>query len=144
MCVCVCVWREVPIYPTVLVFPSPQENNINSRGRGKGKVHPRTYHEGPEGEKYSSTLSLTSAQDGVGGQRHAPGRFTPGTDPVPFLQEAGWAPGPIWTGAENLAPTGIRSPDCPAHSKSLYRLRSPGPSETTVPFHLYLRVTMVF
>jgi hypothetical protein len=30
--------------------------------------------------------------------------FTPGKDPVPILQEAGWAPGPVWTGAENLAP----------------------------------------
>ena len=26
-----------------------------------------------------------------------PGRFTPGKDPVPNLQEAGWAPGPVWT-----------------------------------------------
>jgi hypothetical protein len=34
-----------------------------------------------------------------------PGRFTPGErDPVPIVQEAGWAPGPVWTGAENLAP----------------------------------------
>ena len=41
---------------------------------------------------------------GVGGQRHAPGRFTPGKDPVPIVQEAGWAPGPVWTGAENLYP----------------------------------------
>ena len=48
--------------------------------------------------------------------------FTPGKDPVPIVQEAGWAPGPVWTGAENLAPTGIRSPDRPAHSQSLYRL----------------------
>ena len=39
-----------------------------------------------------------------------PGRFTPGKDPVPIAQEAGWAAGPVWTGAENLAPTGIRSP----------------------------------
>jgi len=43
-------------------------------------------------------------------------------DPVPIIQEAGWAPGPVWTGAENLAPTGIRSPDRPARSESLYRL----------------------
>jgi len=33
-----------------------------------------------------------------------PGRFTPGKDPVHMVQEAGWAPGPVWTGAENLAP----------------------------------------
>ena len=49
--------------------------------------------------------------------------FTLGKDPVPFVQEAGWAPGPVWTGAENLSPTGIRSPDRPARSQSLYRLR---------------------
>jgi len=29
--------------------------------------------------------------------------FTPGKDLVPIVQEAGWAPGPVWTGAENLA-----------------------------------------
>jgi hypothetical protein len=34
---------------------------------------------------------------------------TPGKDPVHILQEAGWAPGPVWTGVENLAPTGIES-----------------------------------
>ena len=45
----------------------------------------------------------------------------PGKDLVPIVQEAGWAPGPVWTGAENLASTGIRSPDHPAHSQSLYR-----------------------
>ena len=31
------------------------------------------------------------------------GRFTPSKDPVPIVQEAGWAPGPVWAGAENLA-----------------------------------------
>jgi hypothetical protein len=31
-------------------------------------------------------------------------------------QEAGWAPGPVWTGAENFVPIGIRSPNRPAHS----------------------------
>jgi len=53
--------------------------------------------------------------------------FTPGKDPVQILQEAGWAPGPVWTGAKNLAPTGIRSPDRPARSQSLYQLRYRGP-----------------
>jgi hypothetical protein len=42
--------------------------------------------------------------------------FTPRKDPVPIEQEAGWVPGPVWTGAENLASTGIRSPDRPARS----------------------------
>jgi hypothetical protein len=30
--------------------------------------------------------------------------FTPWKDLVPIVQEAGWAPGPVWTGVENLAP----------------------------------------
>ena len=51
--------------------------------------------------------------------------FTLGKDLVPIVQEAGWAPGPVWADAENLFPTGIRSPDRPAHSQSLYRLRYP-------------------
>jgi hypothetical protein len=51
-----------------------------------------------------------------------PGRFSYEKDPVPIVQEAGWAPGPVWTGAENLAHTGIRSPDRPARTQSLYRL----------------------
>jgi len=48
-------------------------------------------------------------------------------DSGPFVWEAAWAPGPAWTGAENLAPTGIRSPDRPARSESLYRLSYRGP-----------------
>ena len=51
--------------------------------------------------------------------------FTTEKDTVPIVQEAGWAPGPVWIGAENLATTGIRSPDRPARSQSLYRLRYP-------------------
>jgi hypothetical protein len=50
------------------------------KGKGKGKVHPRTGHEGPEGEyMYSSTLSLTSG----GWSTPRPGRFIPGKDPIP-------------------------------------------------------------
>ena len=45
-----------------------------------------------------------------GGEESAsrPGRsLPPGKDPVPIVQEAGWAPGPVWTGAKNLAPPGF-------------------------------------
>jgi len=59
----------------------------------------------------------------VRSQRHAPVFFTPGKDPAPILQEAGWTPATVWTGAENLAPTGIRLPDRPARSQSLYPTR---------------------
>ena len=56
---------------------------------------------------------------GVGGQRHAPAAFTPGKDLVPIVQEAGWAPGPVWKGAENLAPhqDSIPGPSSPYRSR---------------------------
>jgi hypothetical protein len=91
--------------------------------KGKGKAHPRTGHEGPEGSS-GIALFLTSALDGGGWSEPRPGRFTAGKDPVPIVQEAGWTPGPVWTGAENFTLTGIRSPDRPVHSESLYRPRS--------------------
>jgi len=62
---------------------------------------------------------------GVGGQPHALAASTPRKDLVPIVQEARWAPGLVWTGAENLAPTGIRSPHHPARSQSLYHQRYP-------------------
>jgi len=46
---------------------------------------------------------------------------TPGKDPVPILQEAGWAPGSVWTGGiSRLHREWI--PDRSALSQSLYRL----------------------
>jgi hypothetical protein len=49
--------------------------------------------------------------------------FIPKKVPVLIVQEAEWVPEPVWTGAENLAHTGIRSPDPRDHTQSLYRLR---------------------
>ena len=62
-----------------------------------------------------------------GWSRRRLGRFTPSKDPVPIVQEAGWAAGPVWTVAENTAHTGVRSPNRPARSESLYRLSYPDP-----------------
>jgi len=39
--------------------------------------------------------------------------FTPGKDPVPILQGAGWAPGPVWTGGKTR-PHRDSIPDRPA------------------------------
>ena len=70
----------------------------------------------------------------VDGQGHAAAAFPPGKDPVPIVQDAGWTPGQVSTGAENLAPlsTGIRSPDSLARSQWLYRLSYPGPHTTLI------------
>jgi hypothetical protein len=74
------------------------------------------------------TQALECAAAGIGGYWEL-GRFHPftgpGKDRVPILQEAGWTPEPVWTGAENLIPTGIRSTVHPAHSQSLYLLSYP-------------------
>ena len=32
-------------------------------------------------------------------------------EPVPIVQEAAWAPEPVWASAENIGPSGIRYPD---------------------------------
>ena len=50
--------------------------------------------------------------------------FTPGKDPVPILQEAGWAPRPVWTGGRSR-PHRDSIPDRPVRSQSLYRLSYP-------------------
>jgi len=55
-----------------------------------------------------------------------PDRFTTGKDPIPIVQEAGWAPMPVWTGAESLASTEIGSRDRAACSESLYQLSYSG------------------
>jgi hypothetical protein len=38
------------------------------------------------------------------GQRHAMAALTLRKNSVPIVQEAGWVSGPVWTGADNLAP----------------------------------------
>jgi hypothetical protein len=52
--------------------------------------------------------------------------FTPEKDLVPIVQEAGWAPGPVWTDAKNLADTGIRFPDRPVPSPFAIPTELPG------------------
>ena len=74
------------------------------------KDHPRTGHESSEGEQtYCSTLLLTLL-DGGGWSMPCPCRFAPwDRDTGHIWQEAGWAPGLVWMGAEISQPTGIRS-----------------------------------
>jgi hypothetical protein len=50
-------------------------------------------------EEYSSYSLLTSAPDGVSGQRHAPASLLPPGKgpPIPIVQEVGWATEPVWT-----------------------------------------------
>ena len=52
--------------------------------------------------------------------------FTPGKDQVPILQEAGWTPGPVWTGGKSR-PHRDSIPDRPARSSVAIPTELPGP-----------------
>jgi len=83
---------------------------------------------GPTAHRGSRDIAILFLDHGTRrgeGSESRPGLSTPGKDPVPIVREAGWAPGPVWKGAENLASTGFRTPDRPARSQSLYRLSYP-------------------
>jgi hypothetical protein len=64
-----------------------------------------TLEQATKAQRWSRGIALTL--DGGGWSVPRPSHFTPGKDPVPIVQEAGWAPGPVWTGEENHIPTGI-------------------------------------
>jgi len=50
-----------------------------------------------------STLSLTTNLNGSCLSTRNPGRFTPGITTLSTVQETGWVPGTLWTGAGNIA-----------------------------------------
>ena len=73
-------------------------NNNNNNNKRKGKIHPRTSHDSPNGKQsFTSTLSLTSVVHGVGLSTPRPGRLTlRQRDPLPILQKTDLAPGSVW------------------------------------------------
>ena len=58
--------------------------------------------------------------------------FTAGKDQVPIVQQAGWAPGPVWTGGKSR-PHRNSIPDRPAFGQSLHRLRYPAHNLFHIP-----------
>jgi hypothetical protein len=62
---------------------------------------------------------------GVGGQRHAPAALPPGKTRHPLHKRLGGPQGRSRQVRKITPPTGIRSPDRPARSQSLHRLRYP-------------------
>ena len=70
---------------------------------------------------YSSTLSNNLGANVRSGQIHALADLPHEREPVPIVQNVKWALGPVCTDVGNLSPTGIRSPDLPTSSVSLYR-----------------------
>ena len=69
---------------------------------------------------------MTAALEGGEWSAALPGRTLPpgkahGKGPVSILQEAEWAPGPVWTGGKSRSHRDS-IPDRPARSQSLYQL----------------------
>jgi len=67
--------------------------------------------------------------------------ITPGKEPVPILQEAGWAPGPVSTGGKSR-PQRDSVPDRQTRSQSLYRLSYPAHLITYIDSNKQLVFTM--
>jgi hypothetical protein len=81
----------------------------------KSKAVPLHAMEALGGERrYSSYSFTTSALDGGECQHHAPAALYPRGKPrYPIVQEAGWAPEPVWTQRleeKSLVPVGDRTP----------------------------------
>jgi len=65
--------------------------------------------------------------------------FTPGKGQVPILQEAGWAPGPVWTGGKSR-PQRHSIPDRPTCSQLLYRLSYLAHTHTHTHTHICISI----
>jgi hypothetical protein len=79
--------------------PNRQSRCFNSHLENswdKGKVIPLQARWGPEGARGTALLSHDgNTRRGWVVSSTSRQHFTPGKDPVPILQEAGWAPGPV-------------------------------------------------
>jgi hypothetical protein len=73
----------------------------------------------------------------VGGQRHTPAALPPGKTWYPLYRRLVGPHYSVWTGAENLAPTGIQSPDRPARRVAI-------PTKLPRPTHLKFTIVLNF
>ena len=69
--------------------------------------------------------------------------FTPGKDAGPILQEAGWAPGPVWTDGKSR-PHRDSIPDRPVRSQSLYLQSYPAHSLAKTSSRLWGPLSSLF
>ena len=113
VCVCVCVCMYVEIYIYIYIYKVKVKWSHYRLGVAQrvGSGIALLFHD--RGTRRGWVVSSTTRP-----------HFTPGKEPVPILQEAGWAPGPVWTGGKSR-PNRDSIPDRPARSQSLYRLSYP-------------------
>jgi len=92
-------------------------------GKGKGKVVPLQATQRVDGGIALFFHDRGTRRGWVVSSTPRP-HFTLGKDPVPILQQTGWAPGPARTGGKSR-PYWDSIPDRSARSQSLYRLSYP-------------------
>ena len=80
---------------------------------------------------------------GVGGQHHAPAALPPEKTRYPLYRRLGRPQGRSGRVRKISPPTGIRSPDRPARSESLYRLRYPGPNADVPGYKLQFYISLM-
>jgi len=119
-----CTDHVTPLYPQKLALTSPTGGGC-SVGIVRSRTKATEFHplRGPVGkERHSSILSLTSAIDGVGGQRHAPAVLPQGKTRYLLCRSLGRPQGRSGRVRKISPPM-----DRPARSESLYLLSHPGP-----------------
>jgi len=80
--------------PSLLPVGVPYKNTnsylkFHTNNKGEGKRVKLTLEQATQAQKYSSTLSLTSALGGVGGKCHAPAALPPGKTRYPLYRRLG-------------------------------------------------------
>ena len=101
-----------------------------TNGKGKGKVIPlQAYVAQRVGRGIALLFHDRSTRRGWVASSTPRPHFTPAKDPVPILQQAGWAPGPVWTG-EKSRPHRDSISDPAARSSVAIPTELPGPPYT--------------
>ena len=97
-------WIITKVTTTVAVCTFLELNNNNNNNNNNNKVKWSRYRPGVV-QRVGRGIALLFHDRGIrrGWVFSSTPRphFTPGKDPVPILEEAGWAPGPVWTGGKS-------------------------------------------
>ena len=107
-------WNYVSVQKHTIISLETSLYNLKIKAVKKGKVILLQVRCGPEGDDRDTRSGwVVSSMPRM--------HFTPRKDPVPIVQEAGWAPGSVWTGGKSCHHRDSIS-DHPARSQSLYQL----------------------
>ena len=114
---------------------------INVDSKVKVKFALEQASKAQRGQRYNSTLSLTSALDGVGGHGHASAALLPGETQYPLIRRPSGPHG--WSGPVR-PPPGFDSRTVQPVAQSLYRLSYPGPNVDSADINSFMPLSVNF